>query len=132
MPRLMAKLRKRLNPLHTILSPEVTPDSPASPDIVLYVVGGGPSHRSAARDFPLVNRRKGESKSAHLERVVQLVAAARAAGGTHLLVPREQADWLGDHPLVSDYFAEHHELVDANDETGIVFALHSGDDAHPR
>lgn len=121
MPRVMASLRKRLNRPH--YAAESGPNASTSPDVVLYVVGGSPSHNSVARDFPLVNRRKGESKRAHLERVVQLVDAAMSAGGTHLLVPREQADWLGDHPLVAEYFAERHEMVDASAETGIVFAL---------
>jgi hypothetical protein len=50
-------------------------------------------------------------------------AAPIAAGGTHLWVPREQADWLGDHPLVVDYFATQHELAEARAETGIIFVL---------
>jgi hypothetical protein len=94
------------------------------PETVLYVVGGAPGSRNPAqRDFPVLKRNKGESKRAHLERVIELVDAAMAAGGTHLLVPREQADWLGDHPLVAEYFAEHHEMVNASAETGIVFVL---------
>jgi hypothetical protein len=39
-------------------------------------------------------------------------------------VPREQADWLGDHSLVADYFATQHALAEASAETGIIFALH--------
>jgi SAM-dependent methyltransferase len=92
---------------------------------VLYVVGGSPSHNPAVREFPLVNRRKGESEAAHLKRVARVVDAAMAAGGTHLLVPREQADWLGDHPWLADYFTEQHEFAEASAETGIVFALRS-------
>jgi hypothetical protein len=124
MPRLMASLRKRLSSPQYALEPETSLNASASPAVVLYVVGGSPSRNPVARDFPIINRRKDESKRAHLERVTQLVAAAMAAGGTHLLVPREQADWLGDHPLVAEYFAEHHEMVEANPETGIVFALY--------
>jgi hypothetical protein len=130
MPRLMANLRERLNRSH--YAGEPGPNASASPDVMLYVVGGSPSRNSVARDFPLVNRRKGESKRAHLERVTQLVAAAIAAGGTHLLIPREQADWLGDHPLVTEYFAENHEMVEANAETGIVFALYPHDRGRSR
>jgi hypothetical protein len=120
----MASLRRRFSAPHYTPEPEVNPTASESPDVVLYVVGGSPNRDPAARDFPLVNRRKSESKADHLERVTQLVNAAMAAGGTHLLVPREQADWLGDHPLVAEYFAEHHEMVEASAETGIVFALY--------
>lgn len=135
MPRVLASLRRRLSnpptpppPVESpIVSPEASPiaspDASASPDVVLYVVGGSPSRDPAGRDFPVVNRRKGESKAAHLQRVTKLIDAAIAAGGTHLVVPREEADWLGDHPLVADYFAERHEMVEASAETGIVFTL---------
>ncbi len=77
----------------------------------------------AVRDFPLVNREHGESELAYLTRVVRLVEEVIIAGGTHLLVPREQADWLGDHPRVADYFATHHDVAEASAETGIVFRL---------
>jgi hypothetical protein len=103
------------------------------PEIVLYVMGGAPGSRNPAqRDFPVLKRKKGGKKMAHLQRIRSAVEAAMAAGGTHLLVPRERADWLGDHPLVAKYFAEHHEMVDASAETGIVFAPYSQDEAHPR
>ena len=94
--------------------------------VVVYVLGGGGAgvdRNPAQRDFPLVKRRKGESEAAHLARVVHQVDEAMAAGGTHLLVPREQADWLGDHPRVAEYLAEHHDLVEASAETGLVFTL---------
>jgi hypothetical protein len=48
-----------------------------------------------------------------------------AGPGTHLLVPREQTDWLGDHPLVAEYLAKRYEMVDTSAETGIVFDLNS-------
>jgi hypothetical protein len=38
-------------------------------------------------------------------------------------VPREQIDWLGDHPRVAEYLAEHHDLTEARAETGLVFTL---------
>jgi hypothetical protein len=95
------------------------------PEIVLYVMGGAPPTRNPAqRDFPVLKRKKGEKKMAHLERVRSAVEEAMAAGGTHLLVPSEFAAWLDDHPLVAEYFAEHHQVVDARAETGIVFALY--------
>jgi hypothetical protein len=46
-----------------------------------------------------------------------------AQGGTHLLVPPESAHWLSDHPLLIDYFAGQHQLVDATRQTGFVFEL---------
>jgi hypothetical protein len=46
-----------------------------------------------------------------------------AAGGTHLVVPHEHANWLGDHPLVANYFAAQHVLAEATAETGIVFSF---------
>jgi hypothetical protein len=95
-------------------------------DIVIYVVGGydaGPAWTSACRDFPFVNRKQGESKKSHVLRVRMLIEEAMRAGGTHLLVPREAADWLGDSPWLEKYFATHHEMVEASADTGIVFAL---------
>ena len=104
--------------------PAGKPYASASRRVVLYVVGGaGSEPNPAVRAFPLVNQ-QAESGKAHLARVIQLIDAAKAAGGTHLLVPREQADWLGDHPLVAEYFAQRYEMVGASDETGIVFALY--------
>ena len=97
-----------------------------SPAVVLYVVGGGgegPDRAPGVRDFPLVNRMRGQKKAAHLAQVARIIDEALELGGTHLLVPREHADWLGDHPLLADYLAEHHDLVDAHPETGITFAL---------
>ena len=96
-----------------------------APGLIVYVlgVGAGVDRHPAQRDFPLVKRRRGQKKAAHLAQVARLVDEAMAAGGTHLLVPREHADWLGDYPHVAKYFAEHHDLADANPETGITFAL---------
>ena len=131
---------KRPNPTHDVTAKPVRPrdlqrtrrgqkrDNPngkTDSDIVLYVVGGHatPDLHTVLRDFPLVNRERGEADAKHLVRVVHLVEEAIGAGGTHLLVPREQADWLGNHPLVADYFAAHHNLAEASAETGLVFAL---------
>jgi glycosyltransferase involved in cell wall biosynthesis len=92
--------------------------------VMLFVVGGvGAKRTTALRDFPLRNRNQGEANADYLARVKRLIADAVAAGGTHLLVPRETADWLDDNPLLVEYFAEHHQLVEASHETGIVFAL---------
>src|SRR5215218_9146151 len=94
--------------------------------VVVYVLGGGGAgvdRNPAQRDLPLVKRRKGESEAAHLARIVLMVDEAMAAGGTHLLLPREHADWLADHPRVAEYLAEQHDLVEASAETGLVFTL---------
>jgi hypothetical protein len=94
--------------------------------IVLYVVGDradDPERNPAWRDFPPLKREKRESKTAHVARVAQAVDEALAAGGTHLLVPRQAAGCLGDAPLLVEYFATYHELVEASAETGLVFAL---------
>jgi hypothetical protein len=94
--------------------------------VVVYVLGGGGAgvdRNPAQRDFPLVKRTKGESDAAHLMRIVHQVDEAMAAGATHLLVPREQVDWLGNHPRVAEYLAEHHDLTEARAETGLVFTL---------
>ena len=103
----------------------VEPNGKNEPDVVLCVVGGdtNPDLHNVLRSFPLVNRGRGQTATEHLAQVVRLVEEAIAAGGTHLLVPREEADWLADHPLVADYFAAHHVLADASAEQGIVFAL---------
>jgi hypothetical protein len=100
-----------------------------SPDVVVYMVGGSgadPHRNPALRDFPLVERLRGESKANHLARLVRLVNAAISSGGTHLLVPRELADWLGEQPWLADYLGQQHKLVEANAEVGIVFALCPG------
>jgi hypothetical protein len=94
--------------------------------VILYVLGGagaGHERNPSLRDFPLLNREANEAETAHLVRVLRLLESAMAAGGTHLLVPREIAEWLHDHPLVADFLAEHHDLVEANADSGVVFAL---------
>jgi hypothetical protein len=98
--------------------------------MVTYVVGGAGADQdqnSTWRNFPLLDRKPGEKKAAHLARVVWFVGQAIAAGGTHLFVPSEHAGWLRDYPLVADYFATYHGLAEASTETGIVFTLHSVD-----
>ena len=92
---------------------------------LLYVVGGvGRQRNSALRDFPLLSPRPGESEAAFTRRVGRALDRVIAAGGTHLLVPRAHADWLGDYPGLVDYFAAHHGIAEANEEIGILFALH--------
>jgi glycosyltransferase involved in cell wall biosynthesis len=97
---------------------------PGANEVILYLVGGdeGTNH-SPVRAFPVLSRVPGEVEVTHLARVIGAVDVAIAAGGTHLVVPREHADWLGDNPHLTDYFAAYHELADASAETGVVFAL---------
>src|SRR4051794_2270646 len=95
-------------------------------DAFLYKVadsGMEADGRVVRRNFPLANREADETEAAHLVRVVRLVDEVLAAGGTHLLVPREYAYWLENHPWLVDYFATYHELAEASPETGIVFRL---------
>ncbi len=106
----------------------VAGDSTEQPsrDGVLFVMdGAGTDRNSTVRDFPVINQEEGEGGPSHLARVVRLIDEAIASGGTHLLVPREHADWLGDHPLLAEYFAVHHEMTEASAETGIVFKLNA-------
>lgn len=104
-------------------------DAPAK-SIIVYVVGEldpGAEHHPLRREFPPIVRGPGQSESAHLALVAQLVGEAIAAGGTHLLVPAEHAGWLNDHSHVADYLSEYHELAEASPDTGIVFALRPGE-----
>lgn len=94
-------------------------------DVGLYVVGkpnAGARH-SGVRPFPLLKPEPGELPSRHLDRVVRAVDEAIIAGGAYLVVPREAAGWLDDSPLLVDYFATYHDLVEASAETGIIYDL---------
>ncbi|MFT4037985.1 MAG: hypothetical protein QM692_07395, partial [Thermomicrobiales bacterium] len=66
-----------------------------------YVLGR--RRRRGQRHFPRLDQRKGESAAAHLERVAALLDALLAAGGTRLIVPRAEADWLAQHVHVQRY-----------------------------
>lgn len=97
-----------------------------SPDKVVYIVGGaGPPHGAdhTMRDFPLLYPRDGEDPAAHLLRVARHVDDAMSDGATHLHVPRDIADWLGDHPLLADFLSEHHALTNAGVDSGVTFSL---------
>jgi hypothetical protein len=85
-----------------------------------------PGSRPAGHDFPLSTPHEDETEAAHLLRVAHQVDQAIAAGNTHLLIPRERLDWLAAHPLVTEYFADHHALAAASAETGILLALRPG------
>ena len=73
--------------------------------------------------FPRDDKRPRESAERHLKRVRAQVNAAIADGSTHLLIPRDEVDWLADHPLLEAYLSQEHAFVDAGQETGLVFAL---------
>src|SRR5262245_42299828 len=92
-----------------------SPNGAPAPNIILYVMGGGgagPDRNPTLRDFPLITRKKGQSKEIHLARVQSAVEEAVAAGGTHLLVPREHADWLAAHPWLVEYFGAEHGFTE--------------------
>lgn len=78
------------------------------------------------RAFPLPWRDEGEPELDHMARVARSVEDAVEAGGTHLLVPTEAADWLADHPRVTEYFTIRHESIGSSVESGFLFALHAG------
>jgi hypothetical protein len=97
--------------------------------VLLYVVGGsiaGSMRSPALRDFPLLTPRPQESDATFTRRVARRIDRAIAAGATHLLVPRACADWLGDHPAMVDFFATHHDLVEARSDVGVLYALRPG------
>ncbi|MEZ4562791.1 MAG: glycosyltransferase family A protein [Thermomicrobiales bacterium] len=73
--------------------------------------------------FARDDRRLRESAARHLARVRAQVAASMSDGITHLLIPRDQADWLGDHPHLEEYFSQEHRFLEAGQELGLVFAL---------
>jgi hypothetical protein len=95
-------------------------------DLIVYVLGGA-NHGTdpAVRDFPVLRMKDGESERQHLARVAQAVGEIVAQGGTHLLVPRKEAEWLSDYLWLADYFAQQHELAGSSPESGILFLLHS-------
>src|SRR5262245_35621296 len=96
----------------------------ASPAPVVYVVDAPTdSPHPGMRAFPLLHPRENESDWSYVMRIARAVRRAVAAGGTHLLVPREHADWLAENPLLTEYFAARHEVVEANAETGVLFQL---------
>jgi glycosyl transferase family 2 len=73
--------------------------------------------------FARDDQRPGETTDEHLARLRRQVAATMAEGSTHLLIPRAEADWIGDQPHVEEYLSQEHEFVDAGQEFGLVFAL---------
>ncbi len=98
--------------------------SRSAPRVVLLVVGdAGRRGKSKVRGFPRIEPNPGEAPARHLDRVMRAIDQAIVRGGTHLLVPRENAEWLADHPLLASYFAAQHELIEASPKLGIVFAL---------
>jgi hypothetical protein len=100
----------------------------AGSPLVLYVVNGGRRYANrnpAVRAVRLVKRKKRQSGKAYFARVKQLIEGIVAAGGTHLLIPPERVNWLRKQPLLVEYFSNHHEVVLASPETGIVFELRS-------
>jgi glycosyltransferase involved in cell wall biosynthesis len=91
---------------------------------LVFVTGtSATTKHPAARPFPLLEPEPGEPMARYLDRVMCAIDEAVIAGGTHLLVPRDAADWLGGHPLLVDYFAAQHELIEWSESLGFVFDL---------
>lgn len=91
--------------------------------IRVAVVGDAAPEDSQRVPFPRENRRPRESTERHLARVRKQIAAAMADGSTHLLIPRAEVDWIGDHPHLEEYFSQEHEFLEAGQDLGLVFAL---------
>lgn len=112
-------------------APKEAVDAPASraaveSSDVLYltgVSGSSPNGKSARRAFPVLKRTQGEAEDAYVARVATRIDKAVAEGATHLVVPQTAAYWLDNHPLLTEHFVNHHELVSASADEGIVFAL---------
>lgn len=93
---------------------------------VLYVAGeldGNAGTRDDVRPFPLLLPEPDELPARHVDRVIHAIDEAVIAGGDRLLIPRQLASWLCDHPLLVDYLSTYHELIEASAKTGIVYAL---------
>ncbi|MCA9877551.1 MAG: hypothetical protein KC442_07210 [Thermomicrobiales bacterium] len=88
---------------------------------VPFVVGQAGD--ASARRFPRLDQADTETPGGHLARVVAHVGAAAAAGATHLVVPRDEADWLAQYPHVAEYLTGQHRLVEVDEVMGFVFAL---------
>lgn len=86
-----------------------------------FVLGRRP--HAAQRLFPRVDQTTEQTPAQHLELVTALVGAAVAAGGTHLVIPRAEAGWLSLHPHVAEFLTLRHNLVEANEQTGFIFAF---------
>lgn len=92
--------------------------------LIRIAVVGDPAQANGQRvPFAREDQRPGEPPERHLARVREQVAAAMAGGSTHLLIPRAEVDWLGDHPHLEAYFSQEHDFLDAGQELGLVFAL---------
>lgn len=105
--------------------PEVDLDDEGA---VVYVVGGSRSRGNpGVRGFPIIEWDGAESRWSHVVSVAKEVRKAMRAGGTHLLVPRAQADWLAENPLLIEYFAARHQVVEASEEAGVLFELREFD-----
>jgi hypothetical protein len=101
-------------------------NAPREQSPLVYVLGGagsGAAHNPLVRDFPLPIKGDDESAAAYVRRAARRIDRVVSAGGTHLVIPRGLAAWLGDFPALVDYFAERHHLLEARAGTGLVFAL---------
>ena len=100
--------------------------------IRIAVVGDEGQASGHRLPFGRDDQRPGETAAQHLERVRERVAATIAMGGTHLLIPRDEVDWIGSHAHLEEYFSQVHDFLDAGQDQGLVFALRSPDEAMSR
>ena len=110
------------------MSRKIIEPSPLPP-VAPYVLGR--RRGSEQRWFPREDHAPDQPTTHHLARVVALVDAAVAAGGTHLVVPRQEASWLSLHPHIAEYLTSRHVLLEASAETGFIFALNDEEHAQP-
>lgn len=104
-------------------------DQPGESQPRVLVVGGatlGPGRNSALEDFPLVQQGVNESVVAYVARVDRRLRQAIVAGATHLVIPRDRADWIARSPDLEAYLTSSFGLCEASAEGGIVFALDGG------
>lgn len=102
------------------------PNGHAEHAMVAYVLGGAGAaagRHPERRDLPLLERGQAESEAAHARRVMRQLDRAVAAGGTHLVIPREHADWLEENPRLVAQLAARHRLVEAARSGPIVLEL---------
>lgn len=106
------------------LSSDDIVDSPVS-HVAAFMLGR--RRHGKGRWLPREDQKTGQSSEQHLERVAALLDAAAAAGGTHLVIPQAEASWLSLHPHIGDFLTARHWLVEANPETGFIFALNDAE-----
>lgn len=121
--------KRRWKPGRYVLKPHWRVDYIAAVEAIvraqIRVAVVGDHGKASGQRMPFVrdDQWQGETDAQHLERVQKQVAVTIAEGGTHLLIPRAEVDWIGNHPHLEEYFSRAHDFMDAGPELGLVFAL---------